>query len=160
MQVVSGSMTPANGSPLRAYAGGHELFVEFTLQAGGYGTANAPLNNRGQYTHGADPAIEAVDLSAAGGFTIEYATTGSAYVQLRTGAVPHGGEHFRADMPNTAGQLQTLPLKFADFRRPGGSTPPASDVLSDVFSFTFVAGGTTDLTLRQVLVPGFVPPCD
>jgi hypothetical protein len=160
MQVVGGTMVPANGSPLRPIAGGHELFVKFTLQGGGYGTANAPLNNRGQYTNGANPADEAVDLSGADGFTIEYATTGSAYVQLRTGAVPHGGDHFRADMPNTNGELQTLKLKFADFRRPGGNTPPAADVLGDVFSFTFVAGGTTDLTLRQVSIPGFVPPCD
>jgi len=98
MQVVGGSMTPASGSPLREIPGGHEFYVEWTLDGGdAYGTANTPLNNQGQYANGADPLENAVDISAAVGVTLEYATTGDAYLQIRTASVPHGGDHFRAD---------------------------------------------------------------
>lgn len=161
MQVVGGTQVPANGSPLRKYdGGGYELYVEWTLTAGGaYGTANAPLNNMGQYTNGADPAKNAVDISKGDGLTIEYASTGNTYLQLRTAAVPHGGDHFRADLPSTGGQLKTVQLPYASFRRPGGNTPPGADILTGMFSFTFVGAATTKLTLRQVLIPGFVPPC-
>lgn len=162
MQVVGGTQVPANGSPLRKYdGGGYELYVEWTLtQGGAYGTANAPINNQGQYTNGADPAKNAIDISKGAGLTIEYASTGNTYMQIRTGTVPHGGDHFRADLPSTNGMLKTIELKYADFRRPGGATPPGDDVLKDAFSFTFVGGGSTKLTLRQVRIPGFVPPCD
>jgi hypothetical protein len=161
MQVVGGTQVPANGSPLRKYdGGGYELYVEWTLTAGGaYGTANAPLNNMGQYTNGADPAKNAVDISKGDGLTIEYASTGNTYLQLRTAAVPHGGDHFRADLPSTGGQIKTVQLPYASFRRPGGNTPPGADILTGMFSFTFVGSATTKLTLRQVLIPGFVPPC-
>jgi hypothetical protein len=161
MQVVGGTMVPASGSPLRKVGNAYELYVAFTLQGGGaYGTANAPLNNQGQYTNGADPTKNAVDLSAANGVTLEYSTTGNTYMQIRTGAVPHGGDHFRADMPVTGDQIKTITLNFADFRRPGGTTPPGTDILKDVFSFTFVAGATTTLTLRQVRAGDFKPPCN
>jgi len=163
MQVVGGTQVPASGSPLRELqgGGGHELYVEWTLDGGGsYGTANAPLNNQGQYANGADPAENGVDISAAGGITLEYATTGPAYLQLRTASVPHGGDHFRADLPLTSGEIAIATLNFEDFRRPGGNTPPETAILQEVFSFTFVGGGTTNLTLRQVLVPGFSPPCE
>jgi hypothetical protein len=162
MQVVGGSQVPANGSPLRKYdGGGYEMYVEWTLNGGeAYGTANAPLNNMGQYANGADPLKNAVDISKGDGLTIEYASTGGTYLQLRTAAVPHGGDHFRADLPSTNGQLQTIQLKYDTFRRPGGNTPPGSDILSGMFSFTFVGSATTKLTLRQVLIPGFAPPCN
>jgi hypothetical protein len=162
MQVVGGTMVPASGSPLRKVGNAYELYVAFTLQGGGaaYGTANAPLNNQGQYTNGADPAKNAVDLSGAKGVTLEYSTTGNTYMQIRTGTVPHGGDHFRADMPVTGDQIKTITLNFADFRRPGGTTPPGTDILKDVFSFTFVAGATTTLTLRQVRAGDFKPPCN
>jgi hypothetical protein len=162
MQVVGGSQVPANGSPLRKYdGGGYEMYVEWTLTDGGaYGTANAPLNNQGQYSNGADPTKNAVDISQGSGITLEYASAGSTYLQIRTATVPHGGDHFRADLPSTNGQLQTLKLDYASFRRPGGNTPPADDVLKDAFSFTFVGSATTKLTLRQVLIPGFKPPCN
>ena len=162
MQVVSGSMVPANGSPLRKYdGGGYEMYVEWTLNgADGYGTANAPLNNQGQYTSGADPAKNGVDISQGTGITLEYASAGSTYLQIRTAAEPHGGDHFRADLPSTNGQLQTVTLAYASFRRPGGTTPPGDDVLKAAFSFTFVGSATTKLTLRQVLIPGFKPPCN
>ncbi len=161
MQVVGGTMVPASGSPLRKVGNAYELYVAFTLQGGGaYGTANAPLNNQGQYTNGADPTKNAVDLSGAKGVTLEYSTTGSTYMQIRTGTVPHGGDHFRADMPVTGDQIKTITLNFADFRRPGGTTPPGTDILKDVFSFTFVAGATTTLTLLQVRAGDFKPPCN
>ena len=114
----------------------------------------------GQYSSGADPAKNGVDIGKGSGLTIEYASTGSTYLQLRTGAVPHGGDHFKADLPSTSGMLKTIQLDYATFRRPGGNTPPGDDVLKDVFSFTFVGSATTKLTLRQVLIPGFVPPCN
>ena len=162
MQVVGGTQVPANGSPLRKYdGGGYELYVEWTLNgADGYGTANAPINNMGQYTNNADPAKNGMDISKGAGLTIEYASTGSTYMQIRTGAVPHGGDHFKADLPSTNGMLKTILLDYASFRRPGGTTPPGDDVLKDAFSFTFVGAATTKLTLRQVLIPGFVPPCN
>jgi hypothetical protein len=160
MQVVSGTQVPANGSPLRKAGDAYELFVTWTLMSGGYGTANTPLKNMGQYTNGIDPAQYAVDISSAPGVTLEYSTTGNTYMQIRTGTVPHGGDHFRATMPVTGSELRTITLNFSDFRRPGGTTPPGPDILRDVFSFTFVGGGTTTLTLRQVRVPGFVPPCN
>lgn len=161
MQVVGGTMVPANGSPLRRVGDAYELHVVFTLQgAGPYGTANAPLNNQGEFTNGANPAENAVDISSAAGITLEYATTGAAYLQIRTATVPHGGDHFRADMPVTGDQVRTITLYFADFRRPGGTTPPGADILRDVFSFTFVASATNTMTLRQVRVAGFTPPCN
>jgi hypothetical protein len=161
MQVTSGTQVPANGSPLRKYDGtNYELYVEWTLQGDGYGTANAPLKNKGQYSNGIDPAQYGVDISQGPGITIEYSSTGNTYLQIRTGAVPHGGDHFRADLPSTDGQIKTISLALDSFRRPGGNTPPGDDVLKDAFSFTFVGGGTTKLALRQVLIPGFVPPCD
>ena len=162
MQVVGGSMVPANGTPLRKYdGGGYEMYVEWTLTGGGaYGTANAPLNNQGQYANGADPAKNGVDIGQGSGITLEYASAGSTYLQIRTAAVPHGGDHFRADLPSTNGQLQTITLAYASFRRPGGTTPPGDDVLKGAFSFTFVGSATTKLTLRQVLIPGFKPPCN
>jgi hypothetical protein len=162
MQVVGGTQVPANGSPLRKYdGGGYELYVEWTLTGGGaYGTANAPLDNMGQYANGADPAKNAVDISKGSGLTIQYASTGNTYMQIRTGTVPHGGDHFRADLPTTDGMLKMISLDYASFRRPGGTTPPGADVLKDAFSFTFVGSATTKLTLRQILIPGFVPPCN
>jgi len=161
MQVVGGTMVPATGSPLRKVGDAYELHVVFTLTGGGaYGTANAPLNNQGQYTSGADPAKNAVDISGAKGITLEYATTGNTYLQIRTGTVPHGGDHFRADMPVTGAEVKTITLNFADFRRPGGTTPPGVDILKDAFSLTFVAGATTTLTLRQIRIAGFTPPCN
>ncbi len=161
MQVVGGTMVPASGSPLREFGDAHELYVEWTLDGGGsYGTANAPLNNQGEYSSGANPAENGVDISSAAGVTLEYATTGSAYLQIRTASEPHGGDHFRADLPPTNGEIAIVTLNFADFRRPGGDTPPEAAILQEVFSFTFVAAGTTNLTLRQVLVPGFSPPCE
>ena len=161
MQVVGGTQVPANGSPLRGAGNGYELFVTWTLAgAGGYGTANAPLNNMGQYTSGANPAQNAVDISSAPGVFLEYGATGDTYMQIRTGTVPHGGDHFRATLPVTGTEVKTITLNFADFRRPGGATPPGPDILKDVFSFTFVGGGTTTLTLRQVRVRGFIPPCN
>jgi hypothetical protein len=161
MQVVGGTQVPATGSPLRSVGNGYELVVTWTLAGvGGYGTANAPLNNMGQYTSGANPAQNAVDLSSAPGVFLEYAATGDTYMQIRTGTVPHGGDHFRATLPVTGTEVKTITLNFADFRRPGGTTPPGPDILKDVFSFTFVGGGTTTLTLRQVRVRGFVPPCN
>lgn len=160
MQVVQGTQVP-NGSPLRKYDGTKdELYVEWTLQAGGYGTANAPLENMGEYANGANPAEHGVDISQGPGITIEYSSTGNTYLQIRTSAVPHGGDHFRADLPSTDGQMKTITLALNAFRRPGGDTAPGDDVLKDAFSFTFVGGGTTKLGLRQVLIPGFVPPCD
>jgi hypothetical protein len=162
MQVVGGTQVPANGSPLRQYdGGGYELYVEWTLTGGGaYGTANAPINNMGQYSNGADPAKNGIDISKGTGLTIEYASTGNTYMQIRTGAVPHGGDHFKADLPSTNGMLKTILLDYASFRRPGGNTPPGDDVLKDAFSFTFVGSGTTKLTLRQISIPGFIPPCN
>ena len=162
MQVVGGTMVPANGSPLRKYdGGGYEMHVEWTLNgAGPYGTANAPLNNQGQYANGADPAKNAVDISKGSGVTIEYSSDGSTYLQIRTATVPHGGDHFKADLPSTSGQFKTITLDYASFRRPGGTTPPGPDILKDAFSFTFVGSATTKLTLRQVLTPGFIPPCN
>jgi hypothetical protein len=160
-QVVGGTMLPASGSPLREFQGAHELYIEWTLDGGGsYGTANAPLNNQGEYTNGADPGQNGVDISSAPGVTLEYATTGNAYLQIRTASEPHGGDHFRADLPLTDGEIAVTTLNFADFRRPGGDMPPETAILQEVFSFTFVAGATTKLTLRQVLVPGFSPPCE
>jgi hypothetical protein len=114
----------------------------------------------GQYSNGADPAKNGIDISKGTGITLEYASTGSTYLQIRTGAVPHGGDHFKADLPSTNGMLKTILLDYASFRRPGGTTPPGDDVLKDAFSFTFVGSATTKLTLRQVLIPGFVPPCN
>jgi hypothetical protein len=160
MQVVGGTQVPT-GSPLRKVGNDYELFVTWTLtDASGYGTANAPLNNMGEYTNGANPAQQAVDISSATGIFLEYAATGNTYMQIRTGTVPHGGDHFRATLPVTGATVKTVTLNFADFRRPGGTTPPGSDILKDVFSFTFVGGGTTTLTLRQVRVRGFTPPCN
>lgn len=161
MQVVGGSQVPANGSPLRKYDGGYEMYVEWTLNGGeAYGTANTPLNNMGQYANGADPLKNVVDLSKGDGITLEYSSTGSTYLQLRTAAVPHGGDHFKADLPATNGQMQTVKLLYADFRRPGGNTPPGNDILSGMFSLTFVGSATTKLTLRQIRTPGFIPPCN
>jgi hypothetical protein len=161
MQVVGGTQVPANGSPLRPIAGGgHELYVEWTLNGGGYGTANAPLENQGEYSNGATPSEHPVDISMGPGLTIEYASTGNTYMQIRTSTVPHGGDHFRADLPSTDGMLETITIPLDSFRRPGGNSPPGDDVLTDAYSFTFVGGGTTKLTLRQVMIPGFVPPCD
>ena len=161
MDVMGGTMVPPSGSPLRKVGNDYEMHVVFTLTGGGaYGTANAPLKNMGQYTNGINPAQYAVDVSGATGITLEYSTTGNSYLQLRTGTVPHGGDHFRADMPVTGDQLKTITLNFADFRRPGGTTPPGADVLKDVFSLTFVAGATTTMTLRQVRIAGFTPPCN
>jgi hypothetical protein len=160
MQVVGGTQVPT-GSPLRSAGTGYELFVTWTLTAAGaYGTANAPLNNMGEYTNGANPAQNAVDISSATGIFLEYGATGNTYMQIRTGTVPHGGDHFRATLPVTGAGVKTITLNFADFRRPGGTTPPGSDILKDVFSFTFVGGATTTLTLRQVRVRGFTPPCN
>jgi hypothetical protein len=159
MQVSGGTQTP-NGSPLRKFGDAYEMHVAWVLNGGGYGTANTALNNLGQYSGGADPTKNAVDLSAAPGVVLEYSLTGPAYMQLRTGTIPHGGNHFKATIPATADQIQTATLKFADFRRPGGNTPPGADVLKDVFSFTFVGSGTTTLTLRQIRVAGFTPPCN
>ena len=139
----------------------YELFVTWTLTASGaYGTANAPLNNMGEFTNGADPAKNAVDISGATGIFLEYGATGNTYMQIRTGTVPHGGDHFRATLPVTGTDVKTITLNFADFRRPGGTTPPGLDVLKDVFSLTFVGGATTTLTLRQVRIRGFTPPCN
>jgi hypothetical protein len=161
MQVVGGSQVPASGSPLREVpGGGHELYVEWTLNGGGYGTANAPLENQGEYTNDATPGDHPVDISMGPGITLEYASTGNTYMQIRTASVPHGGDHFRADLPSTNGELETITIPLDSFRRPGGSTAPGADVLTAAFSFTLVGGGTTQLTLRQVLIPGFVPPCD
>jgi hypothetical protein len=160
-QVVSGTQVPASGSPLRDAGKDYEMYIEWTLQgSSSYGTANAPLNNQGEYTNGADPAKNAVDISGATGVTLEYAATGSTYMQIRTGTVPHGGDHFRADLPITGTEIKTITLPFADFRRPGGQTPPGADILKDVFSFTFVGAATTKVTLRQVRVAGFTPPCN
>jgi hypothetical protein len=160
MQVVGGTMTP-NGSPLRKVGEDYEMYVAWTLQgSGGYGTANAPLNNQGEYSSGADPKKNAVDISTGPGVVLEYATTGPTYMQIRTSTEPHGGNHYRADLPLTGGQIKIATLNFADFRLPGGKTPPGTDILKDAFSFTFVAGGTTNLTLRQVRVAGFTPPCN
>jgi hypothetical protein len=161
MQVVGGTQVPANGSPLRAVAeGGHELDVQWTLNGGGYGTANAPLENQGEYANGANPAEHAVDISGGAGITVEYSSTGNTYLQIRTASVPHGGDHFRADLPSTEGMLDTITLAYDTFRRPGGNTPPGNDILTDAYAFTFVGGGTTHFKLRQVLIPGYVPPCD
>jgi hypothetical protein len=63
-------------------------------------------------------------------------------------------------LPSTTGQFKTITLDYASFRRPGGNTPPGTDILKDAFSFTFVGSATTKLTLRQVLTPGFIPPCN
>jgi hypothetical protein len=160
MMTVGGSMMPGSGSPLRTFADGYEMYVVWTLTGGGYGTANTPLKNMGQYANGADPTKNAADISGEAGITLEYATTGNTYMQIRTGAVPHGGDHFKANLPVTAGEIKLVTLKFADFRRPGGSTPPGADVLTDAFSLTFVAGATTTLTLRQIRIGAFVPPCN
>jgi hypothetical protein len=162
MQVVGGTQVPT-GSPLRQVeGGGYEMYVEWTLNGGGeqYGTANAPLNNMGQYSDGADPAKNGVDISQGPAIIIAYSSTGSTYLQIRTGAVPHGGDHFKADLPSTDGQLKIISLALDSFRRPGGTTPPGDDVLKDAFSFTFVGSATTKLALRHVYIPGFVPPCD
>jgi hypothetical protein len=159
MQVVGGTMTPPTASPLRLVNGAYEMHVAWVLSdASGYGTANTPLNNQGQYTSGADPAKNAVDLSAAPGVVLEYSLTGPAYLQIRTGTVPHGGDHYRADLVPTGDAFKIVTLKFADFRLNGG--PPGPDILKDVFSFTFVGAGNTTLTLRQVQVAGFTPPCN
>jgi hypothetical protein len=160
MMTSGGSMMPGNGSPLRKFGDSYEMYVVWTLNGGGYGTANTPLKNMGQYANGADPTKYAVDISGEGGLTLEYATTGSSYVQIRTGTVPHGGDHFKANMPVTAGEIKIVTLKFADFRRPGGNTPPGPDVLKDAFSLTFVASATTTMTLRQIRIGSFVPPCN
>ncbi|HXI55056.1 MAG TPA: hypothetical protein VNO55_03300 [Polyangia bacterium] len=159
MDVSGGTATPS-GSPLRKVGDVYEMHVAWKLSGGGYGTANTALNNLGQYSGGADPAKEAVDLSGAPGVVLEYSVTGPAYMQIRTGTVPHGGDHFKANLPMTGDQLTIATLKFADFRRPGGTAPPGPDILKDVFSFTFVGSGTTTLTLRQVRVAGFTPPCN
>ncbi len=137
----------------------YEMHVSWALSSGGYGTANTPLGNKGQYTNGVDPAKSSVDLSAAPGVVLEYAATGSVYMQIRTGADPHGGSHYRATIPVTGGDMKVVTLKFADFRL-SGNTPPGPNILKDVFSFTFVGSGTTMLTLRQVRVAGYVPPCN
>lgn len=161
MMTSGGSMMPM-GSPLRKVAGtdAYEMYVSFTIQGGGYGTANTALKNAGQYANGANPAQNAVDISAEGGITLEYATTGASYLQIRTGTVPHGGAHFKIDLPVTAGMIKTTKFNFADFRRPGGQVPPGPDVLKDAFSLTFVASATGTMTLRQVRVGAFVPPCN
>jgi hypothetical protein len=163
MQVVGGTQVPS-GSPLRQYdGGGYEMYVEWTFNAGGgeqYGTANTPLNNMGQYSDGADPAKNGVDISQGPGISLEYSSTGNTYLQIRTGALPHGGDHFKADLPSTDGQMKIVTLALADFRRPGGNTPPGGDVLKDAFSFTFVGSSTTKLGVRQIYIPGFVPPCN
>ncbi|HEY2903470.1 MAG TPA: hypothetical protein VGL59_22995 [Polyangia bacterium] len=161
MQVVGGTMTPPSASPLRLVNGAYEMHVAWVLSdASGYGTANTPLNNQGQYTSGADPAKNAVDLSAAPGVVLEYSLTGPAYLQIRTGTNPHGGDHYRANLTPTGDAFQIVTLKFADFRLNGGPSPPGPDILKDVFSFTFVGAGATTLTLRQVQMAGFTPPCN
>jgi hypothetical protein len=158
--VVGGTQVPS-GSPLRRFGNAWELYVTWTLTgSSAYGTANAPLRNMGEFTNGANPATSAADVSGATGITLEYATTGNTYMQLRTGAVPHGGDHFRANMPVTGTEVRTVTLNFADFRRPGGTTPPGPEILRDIFSLTFVGGATTTLNLRQVRIAGFTPPCN
>jgi hypothetical protein len=157
---ISGGTAVPKGTPLRKVGDSYEFHVAWTLNGGGYGTANTALNNKGQYSGGADPAKSSADVSGASGLFLEYSATGNTYMQLRTGAVPHGGDHFRATLPVTGDQLRTIMLNFADFRRPGGKTPPGPEILKDVFTLTFVAGGTTTVTLRQIRIPGFTPPCD
>src|SRR5258708_5069790 len=77
MQVVGGTQVPT-GSPLRKVGNDYELFVTWTLTgSGAYGTANAPLNNMGEFTNGADPAKNAVDISGATGIFLEYGATGN-----------------------------------------------------------------------------------
>jgi hypothetical protein len=158
MQVVGGTQDPS-GSPLRAYQDGYEMHVAWSIDSG-YGTANAPLDNQGEYANGANPAEHGVDVSAAEGLFLEYAAQGSTYVQLRTASVPHGGDHYRANIPATNGEISTVLLPFSSFARPGGQPGPGSDILNEVFSLTFATGASATLTLRQVRIDGLIPPCD
>jgi hypothetical protein len=165
-QVVGGTQQPPQGvSPLVQSGGSSELRITWMLDpqappSNRFGTLNLPLRNRGQFTDGIEPRNFPVDLGAAAGLDVRYASTGPVFVQLRTGSVPNGGDHFRADLPVTGGQLRALQLPFASFRRPGGNTPPGPEITRDAFSFTFATTEGAALRLTDVSVPGLQPPCD
>ncbi|GEM_PF-4255826 len=173
-QVVGGTQSPPeSSSPLRALDGGVgtpcggdtacEMHIEWTIDppdpSTKWGTVNIPLANRGEYTHNISPQDYAVDLGAAGSVTLTYASEGPLVLQLRTSTTPHGGDHFRIILPPRA-DSGPVDFSFSEFRRPEGGAAPGPEILSDGFSFTLATSESAWMTLRQIEVSGYVPPCD
>src|SRR5438045_4189779 len=151
----TGSTTGPTGSATGTTSTTGTTTVATTTSTSGSGSGTG--GGAGAATSGAGGAAGPSSAGGAAGSagSGEGGATGNTYMQIRTGTVPHGGDHFRATLPVTGTDVKTITLNFADFRRPGGTTPPGADVLKDVFSLTFVGGATTTLTLRQVRIRGF-----
>jgi hypothetical protein len=150
------------GSVLVQRGDGYVAHVRFALVGPkSYGTINVPLRN-----HREDPAHPttslAVDLGASHTVTVRYASTANSFLQLRHGARSHGGHHYRAKLPDTAGELRNITLRFADFAQPDWVEPADRYPLDlhDVFSFTIAALESNDVTVSWLAVDGFTPRCD
>jgi len=156
------TLRPGGSSALAFRDGEYVAQVVFALaSASSYGTMNVPLRSqREDPTH--RPADLSVNLGDARMVTVTYASTADLFLQIRHGARAHGGHHYRARLGKTAGAVRTETLRFADFAQPPWVTSADRYPLDlrNVFSFTFAALESAEVTVAAFEIDGFVPSCE
>jgi len=126
-----------------------------------YGTVNVPVGGHlcsplcpmcsSKYTQKCSQ-----NLSDADGLTITYSSTADAWIQIRTGTLPHGGDHNLYTLRNTSGVIRSVSLPWDAFQ---GGTEPIAVAVAEVYSFTLAClGKYGSANLLSVSYLGFLTP--
>jgi hypothetical protein len=105
-----------------------------------------------------------VDLTASYGFELTYSATDKFWIQMRSAAHWTGGTQYHAEIPGTAGQVQTFVVPFAAENwagHPQLGTPDWSYAsnLADVRALVFVGNTANVLAVSGLRIEGYEPPC-
>jgi len=116
-----------------------------TMGSNDYGTVNVPLGSL--LAIPPHPASNyAQNLTGKTRLNLEYSASSDMWLELRSGAIPHGGDHNQYVFPRTTpiGLVVNVSVPLSAF---GGSTRETVDqFLADAYSLTFAALGSINST--------------
>ena len=109
-----------------------------------YGTVNVPVRGHlcgdlCRTCHSNCTVGGAVDLSDLEGMRITYSATSDAILQLRTGLLPHGGDHNAHALPATGGAFVSTVLRWTGFT---GGSEDIGRAVAQTYAFTLACLGT------------------
>ena len=118
------------------------MIASFTsMGSNDYGTVNVPFASL--LATGSIPAQNyAQNLTGATRVHLEYSASHDMWLELRSGAIPHGGDHNKYVFAKTTpiGMVVNVSVPLSAF---GGSSTESVDVfLADAYSLTFAALGS------------------
>lgn len=149
-----GLTKPATGSLLKEDKNRFIAKVQF-LQAAHWHVFTLWLNNQFE---------SSVDLSLSRGLNIRYSAEAPFYVQLRPAFAWSGGNKWLARLPATQGKIRETTIDFkpshwTTLKALGKPNYDLKSALKDARGLVFVGKALNDITVYNLRIDGFEPPC-